>query len=103
MSPGHPGRPQWLGSAAPKKEDVHPAARPLPAGPASGRSVFFYPNGTYYTSDQFKSNMPAECGDWYVHVLKDQLSRGVIDDQTLVNIPAVFSGPLRVLRDLKGF
>lgn len=68
-----------------------------------GASVFFYPQGMYYTCDDRKNNIPEECGDWYVVVLKDQLRRGVIDNNTIINIPAVFSGPLGVLRQAKGF
>jgi hypothetical protein len=70
---------------------------------ARGAQVFFYPQGTYYTSDARNNNIPEASGDWYVNVLKDLLSRGLIDSQTVVNIPAVFSGPLATLRQAKGF
>jgi hypothetical protein len=80
-----------------------PLPSPTPGSSAGVRSVFFYPQGTYYSCDIFKHNVPDECGDWYVLVLKDMLARGVVDDNTLVNIPSVFSGPLGVLRSAKQF
>lgn len=66
-------------------------------------TVFFYPQGTYYASDLQRNNVPEECGEWYVMVLRDMLYRGVIDESTIVNLPGVYSGTVGGLRAIKGF
>jgi hypothetical protein len=76
----------------------------FPAGdPKKAAQVFFFPQGTYFTSTARKDNIREECGDWYVVVLRGQLRRGVVDDNTAVSVPTVFTGPLGVLRSAKGF
>lgn len=100
-------RPAWLAvprKPTPKPEEkpaIMPLPPPEPGSNAPGRTVVFYPQGYYYTSDIRGNNIPSECGDWYVAVLRDQIRRGVIDNHTRVQIPAVYFGPLGTLRQAK--
>lgn len=70
---------------------------------AQGVSVFFYPQGTYFTLDLKQNNIPEECGEWYIIVLQDMLRRGVVDNNTIVKIPGVYNGTVGQLRTQRNF
>lgn len=70
---------------------------------AIAASVFFYAQGFYYTIDAKKNNVPSECSDWWLVVLKKLLAAGLVDDHCVVGVPTVYDGPLFVLRSSRNF
>lgn len=74
-----------------------------PQNKARGVSVFLYPQGSYFTLDDKRNNIPEFCGKWYALVIKHLLAEGAIDNHTIVNLPGVYSGPVSRLREIEGF
>ncbi len=63
-------------------------------------SVIYYPSG--YTGAITTENChdPAVSEPWYVSVLRVYMRHGLINDKTLISVPATYQGPVSGIRPL---
>jgi hypothetical protein len=70
---------------------------PLPLSKApkpTVQGIFFYPNGQMGCVDARNVALPGESYPWFLDFLRDRMARGVIDNSTIVRVPALWTVPV---------